>query len=132
MEDLADVNAEYNRVAPAGADLPSPDDILAAAAVPPAVLVCAAVYAGRLDAGRLPVTWGNISGILVGCLNAGAEALERGGVLGKIGAGVGADVVAKYTQIVKGVLGKDNVGITVGTFREFEEMLDDVMPEECL
>lgn len=131
---MADVNAAAGLVSHAsGTDLPCPDDILDSAALPAAAIVCAAVLVARLDASGVLVTWENLSSLLVGCLVVGSEAAGQDAA-GKVAdaAQIEMDDVEAHSALVKQCLKDGDRQISVAVFREFEELLDGVMPVECL
>lgn len=131
---MADVNAAAGRISHAAdLDLPCPDNILDAAALPTAAIVCAAVLVARLDASSVLVTWENLSSLLVGCLVVGSEAVGQDAA-GNVAdaAQIEVDDVQARSELVRQCLKDGDRQISVAVFREFEELLDGVMPVECL
>lgn len=103
----------------------------AASGLPDGVLVCGAIFLARLDAVHA-VASDSASCALVGCLASAALAVRGGGagdVLASVEAAAGLDAgeARAYAEIVHVYIGKESVGISVGDFRDFDEMLREMV-----
>jgi hypothetical protein len=109
------------------------DALLAAARPTDSVVVCAAVYLARLDAVAVPLCVDNAAAVAAAALAAAALVVDRGNV-GRTTARVAAAAavsgpeLARLASTLVGLLPQsEGPYISVGVFREFEELLDNMM-----